>query len=259
MKLQKEVRIIVILLTLVLLQGCSSTKKLVYFQETASDDDTAVVAKSFIPTIKAGDLLSIQVSSLDPQAAAFFNPVAASTNAPSGGVNTLTPTSGYLVADNGTIKLPIIGRLTVIGLTNDQASELISQKLAPYLKDPTVNLRNQNFRISILGEVNRPALFTIPNERITISEALALAGDLTLYGRRDNILIIREEGGRRSFTRIDITNRNTFRSPYYSLHPNDIIYVEPSKTRGISVDRTYQLAPIILGVLSLLSIILIRY
>ena len=232
-----------------LLQACSSSKKLVYFQGTTTGEDTVAILQPYIPTIKAGDVLSIQVSSLNPEASAFFNTVSTTTNAATNTIaNPLAPTSGYLVANDGSIKLPIVGRITVGGLTDDQTSDLISKKLAPYLKEPTVNV----------GEVARPSLFTIPNERITIPEALGLAGDLTLYGRRDNVLIIREEDGKRVFTRIDMTKRTAFQSPYYSLHPNDIVYVEPSKTRAVSVDKTFQLAPIVLGVLSLVAIILTR-
>ncbi len=158
----------------------------------------------------------------------------------------------------GTIKLPLIGQVSVLGLTNAKAAEQIGNKLTAYLKEPTVNVRNLNFRISVLGEVTRPALFTIPNEQITLPEALGLAGDLTIYGRRDNVLVIREEANKRVFARLDLTQRDAFRSPYYSLHPNDVVYVEPGKTRITSVDKAYQLAPIFIGALSLIAIIATR-
>ena len=165
----------------------------------------------------------------------------------------LPQTSGYLVTDNGTIELPLLGTLSVGGLTNVQAAELVRGKLKTFLKEPTVNVRNLNFRVSVLGEVARPALFTIPNERLTLPEALGLAGDLTIYGRRDNVLIIREENGKRTFARLDLTKRDAFRSAYYSLRPNDIVYVEPSQARIATADRTFQIIPIVLGVVSILA------
>ncbi len=251
---------LIIVALMAVLTGCSQSKKLAYFQKTAAGEDTIAIPQAYSPTIKRGDLLSVQVSSLNAEASAFFNPVSVADNSPATGgtANPLARTSGYLVAEDGTIKLPLVGQIDVVGQTNDQASDLISRKLKAYLKEPTVNVRNLNFRISVLGEVARPALFTIPNERITIPEALGLAGDLTIYGRRDNVLVIREEGNKRVFTRIDMTQRTAFRSPYYSLHPNDIVYVEPGKARAVSVDRTYQLAPIVISILSLAAIIATR-
>lgn len=213
----------------------------------------------FTPTIKKGDVLAVQVSSLNTEASAYFNPSALSDgNAGVSATNPLVRTPGYLVEADGSIKLPLVGPVTVASLTNAKAADLIRTKLTVYLKEPTVSVRNLNFRISVLGEVSRPSLFTIPNEQITLPEALGLAGDLTIYGRRDNVLIIREEGNQRVFTRLDLTRRDAFRSPYYSLHPNDVVYVEPGKARVTSVDRAYQLAPIGIGILSLLAIIATR-
>lgn len=248
-----------IILWMTLLQSCTSAKKLVYFQSSTSREDTVTMPEQFTPTIKKGDILSVQVSSLNSEASAYFNPTAvADGNGTVSSTNPLARTSGYLVDTDGTIKLPLVGQLTVVNLTNAKAGDLIRSKLTTYLKEPTVNVRNLNFRISVLGEVTRPSLFTIPNEQITLPEALGLAGDLTIYGRRNNILIVREEGNQRVFARVDLTRRDAFRSPYYSLHPNDVIYVEPDKIRGTSVDKTYLLAPIAIGILSLIAIIATR-
>ncbi|WP_080240491.1 polysaccharide biosynthesis/export family protein [Spirosoma rigui] len=240
-------------------EACTSARKLVYFQGQSIGEDTIAIPEPYVPTIKKGDVLAIQVSSLNAEASVYFNPVSvAGSNNTANGTNPLASTPGYLVASDGTIKLPLIGQLPVVDQTTTQVADLIAVKLKNYLKEPTVNVRNQNFRISVLGEVARPALFTIPNEHISIPEALGLAGDLTIYGRRDNVLVIREEGGKRIFTRIDLTHRDAFRSPYYSLHPNDVVYVEPGKARVTSVDRSYQLAPVLIGILSLIAIIVTR-
>ncbi|WP_040585115.1 polysaccharide biosynthesis/export family protein [Spirosoma luteum] len=243
------------------LDSCTSTKKLTYFQAVTNTgiEDTISIVESFIPTIKKGDILSVQVSSLNAEASNYFNPPSmADVSSDIKTSNPLARTSGYLVNTDGTIKLPLIGQVTVTDLTNSKASELIRIKLEPYLKEPTVNVRNLNFKISVLGEVTRPALFSIPNEQISLPEALGLAGDLTIYARRDNILIIREENNKRVFSRLDLTRRDVFKSPFYSLHPNDVIYVEPGKARATSVDRAYQLAPIFIAALSLIAIIATR-
>ena len=246
-------------LGLIILDSCTSAKKLTYFQSTTGREDTLLVAQPFVPLIKKGDVLAIQVSSLNPEASAYFNPAAvAEAGSSITPANPLARTPGYLVDADGTVKLPLVGQVPIDGLTNSDAAKLIQNKLLPYLKEPTVNVRNLNFKISVLGEVARPALFTIPNEQITLPEALGLAGDLTIYGRRDNVLVIREVGDKRVFARLDLTQRGAFQSPYYSLHPNDVVYVEPGKARVTSVDRAYQLAPVFIGILSLLAIIATR-
>lgn len=249
----------VIVLLITALEGCISAKKLTYFQGATQSEDTIAIPKPYIPTVRRGDILSIQVSSLNAEASGFFNPVSMAVTATNNAVaNPLAPNSGYLVAEDGTIKYPILGKITVSDLTTTQVGDLLGDRLKTYLKEPTVNVRNLNFRISVLGEVARPSLFTISNERITIPEALGLAGDLTIFGRRDNVLIIREDGQKRLFARIDLTRRGAFQSPYYALRPNDIVYVEPGKARVTSVDRAYQLAPIITGLLSIIAIIATR-
>lgn len=251
--------LIAVLWYAVLLNGCTSAKKLVYFQGIEGRGDTLTIPEPFTPTIKQGDVLSIQVSSLNTEATAFFNPTAMTEgNTNPSLTNPLVRTPGYLVSTDGTIELPLIGQVTVVNLTNARASQLIRDKLKVYLKEPTVSVRNLNFRISVLGEVTRPSLFTIPNEQITLPEALGLAGDLTIYGRRDNVMIIREEGKQRVFARLDLTHRDAFKSPYYALHPNDVVYVEPSKVRVTSVDRLFILTPLVTGILSLVAIIATR-
>lgn len=250
--------LVLLLVWIATLTGCTSSRKLVYFQ-TASQEDTVQIPEAFIPTIKSGDVLSIQISSLNAEASAYFNPTAVADVSPTiTPANPLTRTAGYLVDAVGGIELPLIGQLEVRGLTNAKAASLIKRRLRSYLKEPTVTVRNLNFRISVLGEVARPALFTIPNEQITLPEALGLAGDLTIYGRRDNVLIVREEGSQRIFARLDLTKRDAFRSSFYSLHPNDVVYIEPGKVRVTSVDRAFVLTPIVTGILSLVAIIATR-
>ena len=243
--------------------GCVSPKQVAYFQDRSGAQNAMQVAEAYVPRIRPGDVLSVQVSSLNPEATAFFNPytpmmIANGRTQPQNTANGLPEMAGYLVTPSGEIELPILGRVAVGNLTASECSALIKQKLKPFLKEPTVNVRNQNFRISVLGEVTRPALFAIPNDQITLVEALSLAGDATIYGRRDNVLVIREENGKKTFARIDLTQRDLFRSPYYYLHPNDIVYVEPGKARVANADRLYQVVPTVLSALSFIAILLTR-
>ncbi|WP_229376512.1 polysaccharide biosynthesis/export family protein [Fibrella aquatilis] len=239
------------------LSGCVNTKQLVYFQDLTNRPDSTLL-KPYASVIQPGDLLSIQVNSLNPEATVFFNPYSVPANTPTTLSTPTTPlpvATGYSVAADSTISLPIIGRVPVVGQTNTQVADRLRQKLKPYLKEPTVTVRNLNFRITVLGEVNHPSLFNIPNERITLPEALGLAGDLTVYGQRKNILVIREENGQRNYTRLDLTKRDVFRSPYYYLHPNDVVYVEPGTSRAAAADRFYQVMPIVLSTLSVIAVV----
>lgn len=255
------------LLLPILCTNCVSPQKLAYFQKKPTEADTLRTASRFVSTVQVGDVLSIQVNSLNAEASSFFNPYTASAGSPlqqaSATPNSVTTplpyTTGYLVDPAGTIEFPMLGKMKVAGLTNTQVSDRIRGQLKEYLKEPTVNVRNLNFRISVMGEVTRPSLFSIPNEQVSVLEALSLAGDITIYGRRDNVLIIRDEGAGKTFTRLDLTQRDLFRSPYYYLHPNDVIYVEPGKARVASADRTNQLLPIIISALSFLAIIASRF
>lgn len=248
------------------LTGCISSKELTLYQKAEGSSDTLSLATRYVPTIKVGDVLSVQVSSLSPEATALFNPYAAISLAERAGspqmVTPTTPlpyTTGYLVNENGQIELPLVGAIGVKDLTNTQAAAQIRTKLLDYLKEPTVNVRNLNFQIAISGEVARPSLFSIPNEQISLPAALGLAGDITIFGRRDNVLIVREENGKRTFANLDLTKRDVFKSPYYYLHPNDIVYVAPGKSRVASADRTYQVLPIIISALSFIAIIVSRF
>ncbi|GAA4400296.1 polysaccharide biosynthesis/export family protein [Nibrella viscosa] len=239
--------------------SCVSQKEIAYFQEesTGNQNQTLAITNRYIPTIQATDILSIYVSSLNPEATNFFNPYAPAERivaAPTqpGQISTSV---GYLVDNDGMVELPLLGKLKLAGLTTIEAREIIREKLKFYLKEPTVNIRFLNYKISVLGEVTRPSLFNVPNEKITLPEALSLAGDITIYGRRDNVLIIRETNGQREFARVNMNRRDLFQSPYYYLHPNDVIYVEPGRGRVATADRLYQLVPAALSALSFIAIV----
>ncbi|MBB6110787.1 polysaccharide biosynthesis/export family protein [Mucilaginibacter lappiensis] len=258
-------KIFLAIVSVILISSCSNEKKLVYFQKTKGFTDTLDLAKVYIPKIQPGDILSIYVNSLNPEASSFFNPY--SVSASSGGTSSASSGSavlsqsaapGYLVNSSGVIQLPLIGNLKISGLSTTQASDTIKVLVSKYLKEPTVNVRFLNYRISVLGEVAKPSIYTIPNEMITLPEALSLAGDLTVFARRDSITIVRDMNGKKVFGNVDLRGRDVFNSPYYYLHANDVIYVKTGKAKAQSIDRTYQVIPIVVSLLTLILYIVRR-
>lgn len=258
------------------LTSCVQQKQIAYFQKALNQSDTIAVAQAYIPKIQPGDILAIPIGSLNPVASSFFNPYStmpvtsdnvATSATPAGNTATsisvtapsLVQTSapGYLVDANGNIELPLVGTVKVAGLTTIAAKDTIKNRVSKYLKETTVTVRFLNYKISVLGEVMRPSVYVIPNETITLPEALGLAGDMTIFGKRDNVLIIRDTNGKKEFGRVNLNSRDLFSSPYYYLHANDIVYVEPSKGRIAQTDKTYQLLPVVLSALSFISIIFV--
>lgn len=222
--------VFLLLLTLFLF-SCASRKDIVYYQGI---DNASLQEKSnsYEIKIQPDDLLMIIVSAEDSEIAAPFNLKTYSTVNPSkqdvAGAQT---TQLYLVDANGFIDFPILGRLKVSGMARSQVVQLLQEKISVYIKSPIINLRIMNFKISVQGEVTLPGTYTISSERITLIEALSMAKDLTIYGKRDNILIIREIDGIKSYNRVDITNTDFLNSPFYYLAQNDVIYVEPNKNK----------------------------
>lgn len=244
------------------LTSCSSSKKFVYFN--AQNDTTFKSSSIDIQSIiQKNDILSINVSSLNPEATIVFNTPNIQQVANSVSTSTSSTSAqitGYLVSTEGTIQFPLLGTLKVAGLTKKQLSDtlvkqLVSKKL---LVDPIVNIRFLNYRVTVLGEVAKPTVINVSNERISILEALGLAGDLTIFAKRDNILLIREENGEKIIRRMNLNTNEIFTSPYYYLKTNDIVYVEPNNAKIASASNTRQILPIVLSSLSFVAIILTR-
>jgi len=209
-----------------MLPSCATKKDVVYFQN-AKDFETIVNTSTFTPRFKINDIVSILVSVYD-RTGELTKPF-----------NLISQTGGeggtaidYLLDADGNIDYPVLGKIKLMGLTVEEAKELLKEKLSEgnYLKDPVISMRIKNFRISVLGAVNSPGVYPISGERSNILEALAISGDLNLKGRRDNILVIRDFNGTKTYTRIDITNKEVFNSPVYFLTQNDVVYVEPNKS-----------------------------
>lgn len=212
---------------LFILNSCVSKKEVVYFQGISGKESKA--NSNYEPLIKTDDVLFIRVSALNPVAAEPFN-IGLTQGAAAANTMQLQ-SSTYLVDNAGYIQFPVLGNLKVTGLTRAEVVELLRSKITEYVKDPVINLRIMNYKITVLGEVNNPGTFTLSSERITVPEALAMAGDLTLFGKRENILILRENQGVKTSYRVDITNPDLMNSPYYYLTQNDVIYVEPNQRK----------------------------
>lgn len=198
------------------------------------------------------DKLSIVVSSINQEAALPFNTPMLGLSQPGLSATTNQDVkSGYIVESDGCIIFPVLGRIPAAGLTREQLAADIETRLAPYLKDRVVNVQFLNFKVTVLGEVRKPGSYTVPTDRITLLEALGMAGDLDLLAKRHNVLIVRESDGRRSFERIDLRSKKLFESEYFYLQQNDVVYVEPGKARMFSGG----LSPILPYVLSTVSTI----
>ena len=217
---------IIYILLLVSLSSCLSKKRIVYLQGQQKESSDQA---NYEPLIQNDDMLSITILSSESELATPFNIDQMQNNGVSSNSNTLRTT--YLVDNNGEIDFPVLGKIKVAGYTKSFLKQYLNERLAIYLKDPIINIRIINFKVSVLGEVNRPGIFQITSDRVTLLEVLANAGDLTLYGKRDNILIIRDYLGTKTYNRVDITKADFVNSPFYYLDQNDVVYVEPRKAK----------------------------
>ena len=211
-------------LILVFLSSCASRERLVYFQnkiEGAEKKNDSNYESKFKPD----DLLEINVSAPDAEASIPFNLSVASNS------NGTTQFQSYLIDSNGNIEFPILGTLKVGGLSREELNTLLKSSLQQYIKNPIINIRILNYKVSVNGEVYKPGTFPIHSERVTLVEALSMAGDLTIYGRRDNIIVIRDIEGMKTINRVDITKTDFIHSDFYYLTQNDVVYVEPNKTK----------------------------
>ena len=242
--------------TAFLLVSCGLSRDLAYFK--GQQDTTLTLAQhSYEPSIQTGDILFIGISSSDPQSSALFNSVNAVPANNAAGANFMTQsiTPGLLVDNQGTIQLPKIGKLTVKGMTKSELTQALQIALIPYLKDPIVSIRFMNYRVTVLGEVVRPSTFNVSNERISVLEALGMAGDLTAYGNRNNVLVIHENEGKKEFHRVNLNKLELFQSKHFYLQSNDVVYVEPNKAKSYLGSETSVYLPAIISSATLLVLV----
>ena len=240
----------------IFVSSCVTSKEIIYFQdEPVSKSNQMDVVNSAI-VYKPNDLLFISVGG-DKDAVAPFNLPAISYSTTEIDANGQLKMPTYLVDTDGNIEYPVLGTIKLADLTRMQATALLKNKLAEYVKDPIVNIRLINFTVTVLGEVNAPGTFTIEDERISLTEALGLAGDMTIHGKRENVLLIRENDGKKQFTQFDLTSINVVNSPNYYLQQNDVLYVQQNKAKVRSASYNQNNGIIISAVGTLATILAI--
>ena len=221
MKVQLDHRIyippFIFVFPLLFLGSCKMRENIVYWNNSQIDSTTR--ANDFMLKLKVDDILSVSISDLDNETVALFNTQENAKN---------SEDKGYLINMDGHISIPVLGKVKVVDLTISEAEQAIVDKLKEYLKHPTVQVRIVNFKVTILGEVNNPGTFVVKSQRISILDALGLAGDLSIKGVRKNVLVLREKNGRNEEYRLDLTSKSILSSPAFYLQQNDVVYVEPN-------------------------------
>ncbi|WP_437361865.1 polysaccharide biosynthesis/export family protein [Olivibacter jilunii] len=246
---------------MLMFSSCAQKRNLVYFKDLPDSIATKTdILKIPETKIQSGDILRITVNTLNPESNILFNSGTLQTldGRNSGGASGQLTSEGYLVDENGYINFPVIGQIKVSGFSREEARKEMVKQIGKYVKDPIVNIRFLNFKVTVIGEVSKPSTFTIPNERVNILEALGMAGDMTPYGRRENVLLIREESGQRTMIKLDMAKKDLMNSPYFYLRQNDIVYVEPSKYRDPSGDRTLRIITAVASSVSAISLLFYR-
>ncbi len=234
------------LILLLALSACSSHKSMLpYFRDLPGEQGTLETI-SYLPTVQPDDELFISVSAYNMAAVA---PYQTPLGNPASREDVLRPSSPqfltYIVDSKGDIDFPVLGKIHVEGLTTEQVADLLTKDISKDVQDPLVRVELINFKVVVAGEVAKPASIKVPNSRMTILEAISEAGDLTPYGSRDNVLVIREENGKRTYARVDLSSKDLLNSPYYYLKQNDYIYIEPNQVREANArynqDNAYKL------------------
>ena len=242
-----------------------TTERISYFKDIPDSTKTKFVELPVFtpPVVRPDDILNVNIQTLDPQANLLLNqgnlPVLSGITTTNSVNAQQQVVSGYLVNREGDIHMSYIGNVHVAGMTTEALRDTVVSRISYYFKDPVVNVRFANFKVTVLGEVKTPATFSVPNEKPTILDALGYAGDLTIYGKHNNVLLIRESEGKKEMTRLNLDSSRVIESKYFYLRPNDVLYVEPTDSRVESTNayRTRDVAILAAG-LSLLTVIAAR-
>lgn len=252
---------IIYLTLLVLISSCRS-RNLAYFSDIETNHEISQSLPE-IPEVKIrpDDILSITVTTINAEANALFNTgeiIEQGATVNYDNMRSNLYREGYLVDNNGNVDFPVIGLVNIGGLTRTEAKTVLKDKLVNVVKDPIINIRFLNYRITVVGEVNRPNTFTIPSEQITIFQALGMAGDMTVYGKRENVLVMRKENGNLNLKRLDLNKKDVVTSSYFYLQPNDVVYVEPDKAKGVQASTNTQFWAIASSILTVIVVLLTR-
>jgi len=247
------------LVVLVIFSSCA-TRNIIYFSDLPQDAvSTEEVNNILDPLIQPTDYVSVRVNTLNPETNLLFNSgVIPNIGGGSGNVGSLS-NEGYRVDKDGAINFPILGKVVLGGLTIDEATEKLTKLLENEAKNPIVNIKLLNFKITVLGEVSSPGTFSVSTENINIIEAIGLAGDLTPYGKRENIMLVRVKDGVRTTARFNLNKKDVFLSPYFYLQQNDMIYVEPVRARAEQASMSRNNISLAFSVISIVTLLLTRF
>ena len=248
-----------VFLLLLLCFSCRPSRSLVYFKDLKeSENYRTTVTNAEVLRFQPGDLLSIRVSSLNRESDELFNQ-SSKQSAINVGLNGTPLDNGYLVDSAGYANFPVVGKVKLGGLTNEEATARMTTAVSTYVKSPLVSIRLLNFSITVIGEVNRPSTFQVPSGRINILEALGLAGDMTAYGQRENVLLVRERNHVRSTTRLNLNKKELLNSPYFYLQQNDVVYVAPDRLKEVQASTNTRTVTIITIAASLAVALLFNF
>ena len=258
-----------------LLQSCKTYKNIAYFQDIPDSVSMSIKTAAYHPLlIQRGDILNINIATpLDQNSSGLMNTAQTQGSSTAtqlisaasglsalgtvGGVSQPSSSTGYLVYENGTIEIPMLGIFNVVGITTDSLKKIVEVKALELYKMPTVTVRFANLKVSVLGEVMRPGTFTLTNEKNSILDVLAMAMDLSIFGKRENIMLIRDSAGITRVNRFSLNQKNLFLKDFFYLKQNDIIYVEPAKSKAAALDadkaRIYGIAAAFLSVLIVIA------
>jgi polysaccharide biosynthesis/export protein len=236
---------------LIAFSACSSKRNLVYFSDLSekSKENTAIL-NDIEPRIQESDLLNITINTQSTESNVLF-----AFNSNGLRNSDIYEKEGYRVNNKGEVNFPVIGLTQVKGLTLEQAQNMISKKLDKYVKNSIVTVQFLNFRITVIGEVNKPQTFTIANEKVDLLQALGMAGDMTPYGKRENVLVIRKVDGKRTMVRMNLNKQEVFQSPYFYLKQNDVVYVEPDKSKSLEYSPNNRLMPLVVASISAVAVL----
>ena len=249
----------IFLFGIIIFTSCNNSKKITYFNNVKDATFYSSTIEKQTP-LEPNDIISVTISSANAEASIPFNllsnNVSRSTTTVTGGNN---QPGGYLIDSDGTIDLPILGSVKAAGFTKDQLKDnitnlILSKKL---LINPIVDIRYLNYEVTVIGEVAKPTVITVPNEKISLLKAIGLAGDLTIYGKRENVLLIRQGNGKKITRHIDLTSSDFFNSPYYYLEPNDVVYVAPNNQKAAIARRNPNILPISLSLISVVTLFIL--
>ncbi len=222
-----KITLLSLLFVLFLTTSCASRKELVYLQGASNAKELV----SYEPVLQPDDVVMIVVSSENPEVAAPYNLKAITVQGDSENTIGTQRMQTYILDKEGKIEFPLLGSIALGGLTKTQAVAKLKELLKDHVSDAVINFRILNFKVTVLGEVQKPGTYSVASERITLLEAIGMSGDLTIYGNRTNVLLIREKNGTKTMERIDLTKSDFLNSSAYYLSQNDVVYVEPNKTR----------------------------